>query len=225
MFKPAYAYLRVSGKSQIDGDGFPRQLDAVEKLAVEQKLVIEKTYREEGVSGATDWGDRPAFLEMVGAILDGEHVRTIVVENLTRLARHVRVQENILTYLAMKGIDLISADTGENITRAIREDPMKEAMIQMQAVFSQLEKKNLVRKLRTARERKKRETGKCEGVKPFGCFPGENDTLIEMRRLRSLGYTYRQISDMLNEHFETFPTRGGKPWSFPVCARILSRKM
>jgi hypothetical protein len=30
---PALAYLRVSGRGQVDGDGFPRQLDAIARYA------------------------------------------------------------------------------------------------------------------------------------------------------------------------------------------------
>jgi site-specific DNA recombinase len=221
----ATAYLRVSGKAQIDGDGFPRQQAAIEKCASQHGLVITHTFREEGVSGTTEWGDRPAFIEMVGALLETDGEKIIIVENLTRLARHLRVQENLLLFLASKDIDLISADTGENITQAIREDPMREALIQIQAVFSQLEKKNLVRKLRVARERKKAETGRCEGAKPFGTLPGEAATLQFMENLREQGHTTRAIAKKLNHSFAACPTRNGRPWHFSSVAKILSRRL
>ena len=55
----AFAYLRVSGKSQVDGDGFPRQLAAVKKYAAQHDLKIVNVYREEGVSGTKGANDRP----------------------------------------------------------------------------------------------------------------------------------------------------------------------
>jgi DNA invertase Pin-like site-specific DNA recombinase len=222
----AVAYFRVSGKSQVEGDGFPRQQAAIESCAKKQDLSIIRTFREEGVSGVKDQEERPAFVDMVNFILDNPNTQTIVVENLTRLARAVRVQENILFYLASKGIDLISADTGENITAAIREDPMKEALIQIQAVFSQLEKKSLVRKLRVARERKKLETGRCEGQKPYGTKPGEAGVLTRLLELREEGRTIREVVERLNADPQTRnATRNQRPWTLGVVARILSRHM
>lgn len=220
----AFAYLRVSGKAQVEGDGFPRQRQAITTAATNLGFTIQKEFLDGGVSGTTSWEDRPAFSEMMSCALDMDEPVTIIVENLTRLAREFRVQDTILTVLAAKGIDLISADTGENITQAIKDDPSKEAMIQIYAVFSQLEKKSLVRKLRIARERKKELTGRCEGQKPYGHFSKEAATLKHMLDLRANNHTVRNISDLLNadpEHATT--TRNGRPWTFGVVAKILAR--
>lgn len=220
----AIAYLRVSGKAQVEGDGFPRQSAAVAAIAASLGLTIIRTFQEEGVSGTTVWAERPAFMDMVAFIMDNPDTRTVLVENLTRLAREFVVQEAILVFLASKGIDLISADTGENVTEAVRGDPMKKALIQMQAVFSELEKNNLVRKLKAARERRRKETGRCEGQKPFGALPGEADALDTMLRLRNEGATMRSIAHYLNTgRFEIYPTRNGRPWHFSTVAKILSR--
>jgi DNA invertase Pin-like site-specific DNA recombinase len=67
IMKKAFAYLRVSGKGQVEGDGFTRQLEAIRKYAAANDLKIVKVYREEGVSGTTDWESRPAFAEMMAA--------------------------------------------------------------------------------------------------------------------------------------------------------------
>jgi site-specific DNA recombinase len=223
MSTSAIAYLRVSGKSQVDGDGFPRQQAAVEAIAAKLGLTIVQTFQEKGVSGTTSWAERPAFMDMVAHIQDHPEVRTVLVENLTRLAREFVVQDGILLFLASKGIDLISADTGENVTEAVRSDPMKKALIQIQAVFSELEKSNLVRKLKVARERRRMETGRCEGVKPFGSLPGEAETLRMMLRLRKEGKTVRDVADRLNCFPDTYRTRNGRPWNFASVAKILAR--
>ncbi len=81
-------------------------------------------------------------------------------------------QEQILIYLIGHGIELIAANTGENITKAILDDPMKKAIVQMQGIFSELDKSLIVKKLRAARVKIRKEKGKCEGAKRFG----ENDT-------------------------------------------------
>lgn len=219
--KDAYAYLRVSGKSQVDGDGFPRQIAAIEACAARQGVRIVDTFPEEGVSGASQWADRPKFSEMIARILDDGPVKTIIVENLTRLAREYVVQDAILLFLASHGVDLISADTGENITEAVRSDPMKKALIQMQAVFSELEKNSLVRKLKAARERKKEKTGRCEGILPYGEKDGEAKVLTYMRRLRSYDKTVRQIATKLNK--AGIRARNGGKWTHGAVAKILAR--
>ena len=54
----AFAYLRVSGKGQLRGDGFPRQLLAVQNYAKVNKIQICQVFREEGVTGALEGMNR-----------------------------------------------------------------------------------------------------------------------------------------------------------------------
>ena len=89
------------------------------------------------------------------------------------MARDLQVQIQLCTYIASKNIHLISANTGENITQAILNDPMRKAMVQIQGVFAELDKSLVVRKLRNgrikARQGSKARTlsgnKKCEGRK------------------------------------------------------------
>lgn len=217
----AFAYLRVSSQGQVAGDGFPRQRKAVDTCAKGKGIAVTREFREEGMSGESEWGTRPAFLEMIAAIMDNG-VRTIIVENLTRLARAYTIQEAILVYLASKNITLISADTGEDITEALHSDPMKKAMIQMQAVFSELEKNSLVRKLRAARERKKAATGRCEGRKPFGFTKAEKVTIKRMLELRATDMSYAGIAEELD--LQKLPTRGGGKWTPQSVRNIINRE-
>lgn len=217
----AVAYLRVSGLSQTEGDGFPRQQESIESSAAKLGYTITNVYRED-ISGAKPWEDRPVFVEMLTDILKSPDTHTIFVENMTRLAREYAVQENILTYFLAKNISLVSADTGENITEAIKDDPLKQALVRMQGIFAQLEKDTTVCRLRVARERKKAQTGRCEGQKPYGMLPGEETVLRLMLDLRAQGLTVREVTARLNEGGD-YRTRNGRPWSFGSVARILAR--
>jgi DNA invertase Pin-like site-specific DNA recombinase len=158
----AYLYLRVSGLGQVDGFGFERQEKACRAFCKQSALKVAGVYREEGVSGTKGEEDRPAFQEMLAAIL-GNGVKTVVVESLDRLARELRVQETLIVYLAAKGVPLFSARTGENITEAVQTDPLRKALVQIQGVFAELEKSQLVRRLEKGRAAKRRAAGKCEG--------------------------------------------------------------
>ena len=226
--KKTYAYLRVSGQAQIDGNGFDRQLEAIEKYAQNHGYEIVDVFKEGGVSGAKGEADRPGFQEMIAEILRNS-VHTIIVESLDRLAREYRIQEQLLIYLVSKGIDLISANTGENVTQAIQADPMRKAMVQIQGIFSELDKSLLVRKLRKAREKTRRERGKCEGAKRYG--EGSEEEQAVIRRIRAMrrnkrgnrkGSTLQEIADRLNA--EGIPTKRGKKWTPGQIHMILKPK-
>lgn len=215
-----YSYLRVSGRSQVGGDGFERQRVSIQVWAASAKAEIAGEYVEGGVSGADDCMERPAFQDMLGAIL-GNGVKAIVVENLSRLARSFVVQDSILTYLASRGISLYSADTGACVTDDIQQDAMKRAIVQMQAVMFELEKTMLVRKLRAARQRKRAATGRCEGQTPFGGKPGEADTLARIRELANRGAGAVRIARALNATGHR--TRKGGEWKAGTVQGILAR--
>jgi DNA invertase Pin-like site-specific DNA recombinase len=200
--KSVYAYLRVSGAGQLNGHGFDRQLESIESFCKKAGCKIEEVFQE-AVSGTTEETDRPAFGNMVTAIRDNG-VDTIVVESLDRLAREYRIQEQLLIYLASKGINLIAANTGENVTQAVLDDPMKKALIQIQGIFAELDKSLLVRKLRKARERKREKQGKCEGRKGYQEFNPELLQVIRKlrRKPRSEGkrrMTFESVAERLND--------------------------
>jgi len=206
--KKAFAYVRVSGKGQIEGDGFRRQETEIGTFAKANGYEVVQTFKEEGVSGAASEADRPAFQEMVSAILRNG-VRTVIVEGLDRVARMYSMQEMLVIYLASKGITLIAARTGEDITEAFSSDPMRKALVQMQGVFSELEKGMLVKKLRVARERKREVEGFCEGRKAFTkeTLPEAVRKAIEAtRELRKANPGQKRRS--FNEVAEELNTRG-----------------
>lgn len=222
------AYLRVSGKGQVDGTGLDRQLDTITAWARHAGATVERVYREEGVSGTLDESHRPAFASMVEDLLSNG-CRTVVVESLDRFARDLSVQMQLLAYLLTKGLTLISASTGDNVTAAVADDPMRRAMVQMQGIFSELDKNLLVRKLRKGREKRRDETGKCEGRPFFGQKPGESETIARIMELhrkpkdrprRSL----QDICDELNREPEKYPTRSGRPWRKGTIHAIVHRR-
>lgn len=223
-----YAYLRVSGRGQVKGHGFARQLETIEGYAKGQGYEIDGVFKDKGVSGTNDETHRPQFTEMIEDILSNG-VRIVVVESLDRLAREFRIQEQLLIYLASKNITLISAATNENVTESISSDPMRRALVQIQSVFSELDKNLLVRKLRKAREAVKKAKGKCEGIKRYGeDNPAEQAIIKRIRYMRRLPRglnktrtTYQSICDQLNA--EGFTTQRGKPWAPAQVWNILNR--
>jgi DNA invertase Pin-like site-specific DNA recombinase len=207
-----FAYLRVSGASQVEGDGFDRQLLYIQRYAEAQKLEIVEVFREEGVSGTKDLADRPAFLAMLDA-LNG--VRTILVERLDRLARDLMVQESILRDMKARDVTVISAMEPD----LCGDDPTRKLIRQMLGAFAEYEKSLIVAKLRGARQRMKASTGRCEGRKPYGFYEGEHAVLREMMRLRATGMSARAIAAYMNETGAA--PRSGSRWHPYVVSQIL----
>lgn len=221
----AYGYLRVSGKGQVNRDGFDRQKEVIAGYASKHDIEIAGFFQEEGISGTKNEDDRPAFQEMLQAIL-ANGVRTVIVERLDRLAREYRIQETLLIYMASKGITLISADTEEDVTQAILADPMKKALIQIQGVFAELEKNLLVKKLRKARERQRATGRKVEGRKSL---EETVDGLAIIAKVKALyrkpkagkRRTAKQIAEILIQ--EGFKTQAGNEWTSGNVQNVISR--
>lgn len=213
--KSAFAYLRVSGRGQIVGDGFARQLTAIRQYATASGYRITRVFREEGVSGGTDWENRPAFSEMMAALL-GNGVRTVLVERLDRVARDLLVQESVIGDFQRKGLTLISVSEPDLLS----DDPSRVLMRQMLGAFFQYEKTLLVAKLRGARQRIRTRDGRCEGRKRYGMMQGEAEIIERIKAMRGKGMALDRIAETLNR--ERIKPRAGSRWYPTTISRVLS---
>jgi DNA invertase Pin-like site-specific DNA recombinase len=214
--KRAFGYLRVSGKSQVEGDGFPRQKAAIQKWAKANGYHIAQWFVEEGVSGTLE--SREALDAMLVALMSNG-VDTVIVEALHRFSRDLRVQENLIHQYFTNRFTLISATEPE----LGNDDPNRVFMRQIFGAVHQLDKSNLVLKLRAARQRKKANEGRCEGRKPYGTHEGEQEILARMKQLHASGSNWEKISATLNS--EGVKTRRNDGKWFPATVRkILIRK-
>ncbi len=198
----AVGYLRVSGKDQITGDGFPRQRAAIAAYAKANGIKVVRYFEEKGVSGATEWDSRPAWVDMC-ASLNG--VRTIIIERLDRLARDYGIQEWVIRDLRKRGVTLLSTAEPDLAS----DDPTRVLFRQILGSISQYDKTMIVLKLRGARHRMKAREGRCEGRKPYGDREGERAVIERMKELRET-VTLAEVAGVLNA--EGYPTRRGGPW-------------
>jgi DNA invertase Pin-like site-specific DNA recombinase len=216
----AVAYMRCSGQSQIAGDTWERQRAAIEKYAIENNLKIIQWFQDEGVSGKTEWENRPAWVDMIASL--SPQMRTIVIERLDRLARDLGIQEFILRTLAQKKIILLS--TAEPDLDSA--DPTRVMFRQIVGAVSQFERAMIEAKLRAARQRVKKKTGRCEGRYHYGHDPRrpqEKVVLDQMVAWSSVGYNYSEIRDKLNAaHIST--RDGAAKWFSATVSRIIRRE-
>ncbi len=160
---PALAYLRTSSATNVgtDRDSDKRQAEAIRSYAVRSGFEIVETFYDAAVSGADPIEERSGFSALLDRI-EANGVRTVIVEDQSRFARDMQAHVLGLALLRERDVRLI-ASNGTDLTD--ETDEMTEAMIHIAAVFSALEKKRLVKKLKAARDRKRAKDGKCEGRK------------------------------------------------------------
>jgi DNA invertase Pin-like site-specific DNA recombinase len=157
----AVAYYRTSSATNVgdDKDSRKRQQDAVHAYATARGLEIVGEYCDAAVSGADPVMSRPGFADMLSYML-GNGARIVLVENASRFARDLAVQIAGHDMLKSKGISLVPVDAP---THFEDETPTATMVRSILGAVSQFEKEALVLKLRKARDRVRRETGRCEG--------------------------------------------------------------
>jgi DNA invertase Pin-like site-specific DNA recombinase len=130
------------------------------------------------VSGADPIETRRGFAELLDRI-EGNGVRTVIVEDASRFARELMTQELGILALIQRGVRVLTAN-GDDLTDS--SDPSRKMMRQIAGAFHEYEKARLVAKLKAARERKRADRGKCEGRKSWAEL---NPALVqEAKRLR-----------------------------------------
>lgn len=220
----AVSYLRCSGLGQVDGDTWDRQLAAITKYAKAEGLQLIDEFRDAGVSGTKDLENRPGLAALLDRV-ESNGVRIVLVENATRLARDLMVSEVILQQLADVGCKVVAADSGTDLT-ADTDDPTRRLIRQVLGAVAEFDRRVTVLKLRAARERIRRRTGRCEGRKPFGLRPGEAAAVARIRELHRKPHgrdrmSLQAICDQLN--LENITSRTGKPWTRQTLHKIIQR--
>jgi DNA invertase Pin-like site-specific DNA recombinase len=159
----AVAYLRTSSAANVgsDKDSAVRQREAIAAFAKREGFTLVQEFNDEAVSGADAIEVRPGFAALLDRI-ESNGVRTVIVEDASRFARQVLVQELGVMALQQRGVRVLTAG-GDDLTAT--DDPSKVMVRQMMAAFAQFEKARLVGKLAAARRRKREAAGKCEGRK------------------------------------------------------------
>jgi DNA invertase Pin-like site-specific DNA recombinase len=205
------AYIRTSSAANVgtDKDSDKRQRVAIEAFAKRAGYELLDKFNDAAVSGADPIESRPGFAAMLERIA-GNGVRTIIVETASRFARDLMVQEVGFARLQQLGVTLIAADSPQSF---LDDTPTAKLVRQVLGAISEFDKAMLVAKLRGARERKRREAGKCEGRKSHA---ERNPELVarvrQLRRRRPKGgqRSLREISaelasrGVLNERGNAF---------------------
>jgi DNA invertase Pin-like site-specific DNA recombinase len=214
----AVACMRTSSAANVgaDKDSDKRQRAAIEGFAKPAGFALVDEYNDAAVSGADPIETRPGFAALLDRI-EGNGVRTVIVEDASRFARELMTQELGIMALISRGVRVLTA-SGDDLTDS--SDPSRKMMRQIAGAFHEYEKARLVAKLRAARDRKRDTGAKVEGRKSYA--ETRPETVQLARELASRPHmSLRKVAAALADAGHL--TANGKPFSHTSVEAMLGR--
>jgi DNA invertase Pin-like site-specific DNA recombinase len=227
-----FAYIRVSGKSQVTREGPDRQRESIRTFCGVttfqgiKGITLLGEFFEEGVSGTIEGMDRPKFAEMVEAIecrrANGQEIAGFVIERIDRFARDLMVQEVLFAECRKRNISVFAADRGELIDLASDDgDPTRKLIRQVMGALAEWEKSQTVLKLGKARKAVALKQGYC-GVRPYKHGTKLEQCMIDFLAREVANTTpLEEVAAKLN--FSGYRTRAGQPWTAKSAWRLLKQ--
>jgi DNA invertase Pin-like site-specific DNA recombinase len=221
--RTAVAYIRTSGlgNSGPDKDSELRQRAAIEQCARREGYELVGEFSDPGISGTDHVEARPGFTAML-AYVASNGARTIMVENASRFARDLMVQEVGHARLQALGIELIAAD---NPASFLDDTPTAVLIRQILGAIHQFDRAMTVAKLRGARDRKRLATGeKVEGRKSHAELRPEVVALVRQLRRRRPKGGVRTLQEIAEELTRRGIVNGeGRPFTASSVRNMLRR--
>jgi len=214
----AALYVRVSTDEQAtSGLGLAAQLDRCSAQAIVKGWAVatEHIYRDEGISGTLGPEKRPGLAGLLAAV-DAGAVQAVIVLDLSRLARSVKLVTSMIESFDQAGISFVSCKENFDTSTA-----MGRAMLGIVAVFGQLERDLTSERTIAALGERGKQHGYKAGRIPLGYLrqPGQETIEIDdqaavlVRQIfnrRAAGASMQRIADELNDAGE--PGRFGGQW-------------
>lgn len=146
-------------------------------------------------------------------------VRTILVETASRFVRDLIVQETGYEMLKSRGIELIAVDSPDSF---VGDTPTANLIRQVLGAVSEFEKAMLVEKLRGARERKRRETGKkVGGRRNYAEIDGGLELIALAKKLHRYPVNGRQRKALANAGYLS---SAGTQYTATAVLRVLASR-
>ncbi len=169
------------------------------------QLPLKHTYRDEGISGATN--QRPGLISLMAAVDSGE-VDVVVVEDLSRLSRDIEHSASMRKRFAFSGVRLIGiADGIDTLGNG------GDLLYGVKSILSEQYLKDLGDK--TSRGlRDRAQIGRVTGALPYGytsapaadgqgkvavIVAAQAEVVRRIFRMRAAGRSYRDIAKTLND--------------------------
>ena len=227
----AAGYVRVSTEEQRrDGWNLEADRSRIEATIIEQNWDRHAIYDDGGQQG--DDPDRPGFFQMLAEV---DQFDVLIIRDLDRFSRKLAIYASAVDDLVAAGVTLYEfAGDGTGIKRLDLNDEDDRALADVKAVFAQLEKAKIKRRVRQAKDARAKAGGHPGGKRPFGYqYPPRDlddrpaplmvDPLeaAVVRRMFEMAQatSQRKIAAILNA--EGIPASLGGRWTQSTVARVL----
>lgn len=223
--KLVVGYVRTSTiEQQKKGYGIDIQIREIEKFAKDNKLKIDKIFKDEAISGTKE---NRAELDILRNLCQKNEVKAVIFPSTDRTARSVRISENLYYELSRHSVKLYFADMP-----FYDNDNHSDVMVrQIKEVVAEGNRNAIVERLKKGREERVRKGHYSGGNIPYGyrrkdkelqTVSKEANIIKAIYNLANLGQKCQQIADYLNS--QGYRRRNKKEWSQRQIWSILHRE-
>ena len=230
MSKKIIGYCRVSTDNQKDEGTIDIQRQALKEYAEANGYDLVKVFEDEGVSGGLE--DRAGLAELFNFLEDKENkeVEAVLIFKLDRLARDLRIQENLIYKLKEREKGLLSIKEPD----LWDSDPMRKAFRQFMGIVAELEKSFITMRMTAGRKNKIKFKQKYAGGgialgyrtidKDLVIDTAGADTIRQIFKMKRYGKKgLREIARELNR--QGTPTARGGKWHAGTIKYILANPL
>ncbi len=211
-------YLRVSTEEQADsGLGLAAQQERCTAMATAKDLPNVRIYGDAGISGTLDHTKRAGLAEIIELVKSGK-VGTIIVLDLSRLARSVKLVTSYIELFNDYDVNFISCKESFDTSTA-----MGKAMLNLVAVFGQLERDLTSERTVSALAERKKTHGYASGKLPLG-YSRDSETEVisindDAKIVRSV-FTWRNDKQTLQQIADRVTDATGKKY-YPSTIKVI----
>lgn len=218
-------YVRCSAVSSVnDGQTIPRQIELIKAYCQLKSLPEPEFIVDEAISGAKE--NRPGLQQLL-SLCRTNQVATVIVTDLSRLARNLRLTLEAIDLFVKQGITFVS------LNEDVRTDTsMGKFFVSLCAAFNEMYRNSISERQKIFVKHKRLKSEKLGGHIPYGFVVSgkkliadakEQAVIAKIISYRKLGYSYQEISNALYE--SGIPTKTGKSkWTTSAISKILSRE-
>jgi site-specific DNA recombinase len=225
--KQALGYIRVSSEEQADsGLGMAAQLERIELHCRAKGVELVEVFVDAGVSAGKPLATRPEGSRLLAEAKRSK--RAIVIAKLDRAFRSVSDATTTINSLDKVGVAIVSLAEGFDTTDS---NPFARAMLQMVAIFGELERSLIRQRTKDALGVKRTRGERISRHAPFGWDfaadgamvqnAAEQDVIRTIQALRAEGNTFQAIAAILNAR--GILAKQGGSWGHTSVRAILKR--
>ncbi len=223
--KKIVGYCRVSTLEQKKkGFGIDIQVREIEKFAKENRLIVERIFKDEAVSGIEE---NKKELDILCSLCKKGEIEAVIFPSTDRTSRSVRLSENLYYELNKNGVRIYLTDMPY-----YNSDNHGDVMFrQIKEVIAEGNRNAIIARLKKGREERARKGRLAGGTVPYG-YTRENKGLKKNKneakiiravyKLAKQGKKSQHIADCLNQ--KEYCMRNGKGWTQRQVWAILHRE-